>query len=779
MRESISDPLSIQHFGNKPNLKMKIYISSFLVLIMSFGAQAQLDSTRFFKTDKGCIVYDLYYGSGVEYQWTGECKDGFASGKGVCRFLIENKEVASLEGDFLRGVATGVCTVKTSSEETLICTYVNGRMIGIGSYRNTDGDHYKGQMRDLKMHGSGEMIYSNGSKFVGKFNKFSFWTGYFISLKEDTTFFVESEVADALPKPSTYNPVLNQELTEYFDDSWKRCEKRDAKFYRKITYSGPGIPKGLVKDFYISGTLLRKYHLAEVDFSDEDMNYMDAGPIEIYYENGKLYIEASVNYLGKFMGPSKVYHNNGELKTFCNYDLNGKLDDHLVGFNEKGDIINYTLYSSGEIVGNKYFNIDENGFWTRIYEEDFDENLETWKGSAKNTELDLIKGNLFMDLTNEGFYFFTKAAELDADMQFGVFGEFTAFKKKFKKDDAIGLVFDYKNTQNYSVFLVEGRGRAKVIQFKDGVEKLLADEKVDLENDDYPELNNISFEIYFFFEGIRFNVNDQTVLKVMDWDYQGTEIGVMAFGKRVYIANGLTTIEYYSAEQSEEFTNFVRGKVLSDNPSEYDGNGTGFFISNQGHIVTNYHVVEDAEKIDVKCTVNGKEEVFPAKLIVHDKFNDLAILRIDSDKFQLSNEIPFTLDYNTKDVGSEVFTLGYPMVDIMGSEIKFTDGKISSKTGLEGDIRTYQITAPIQPGNSGGPLFDTDGNVVGIICATLDREEFNSENVNFALKSNLLKNLIEASPEKIIIPKSKTSDGGKIADKISIYKDFVPVILIK
>ena len=72
------------------------------------------------------------------------------------------------------------------------------------------------------------------------------------------------------------------------------------------------------------------------------------------------------------------------------------------------------------------------------------------------------------------------------------------------------------------------------------------------------------------------------------------------------------------------------------------------------------------------------------------------------------------------------------MADVMGNELKFTDGKISSKSGIQGDARVYQISVPIQPGNSGGPLFDMRGNVVGITSSGLNRDYFKSENVNYA-----------------------------------------------
>jgi S1-C subfamily serine protease len=162
-----------------------------------------------------------------------------------------------------------------------------------------------------------------------------------------------------------------------------------------------------------------------------------------------------------------------------------------------------------------------------------------------------------------------------------------------------------------------------------------------------------------------------------------------------------------------------------------------------------------------------------------DKVNDLAILKVDSKDFKLDKEIPYTINFDLKDVGTEVFTLGYPMIDIMGSEVKFTDGKISSKSGLDGDIRTYQITTPIQPGNSGGPLFNYDGDVVGIIVSTLSRENYDAENVNFALKSNLLKNLIDACPETIELSNSGKLRSASLSQKIKSFSEFVPVVLVK
>jgi S1-C subfamily serine protease len=119
------------------------------------------------------------------------------------------------------------------------------------------------------------------------------------------------------------------------------------------------------------------------------------------------------------------------------------------------------------------------------------------------------------------------------------------------------------------------------------------------------------------------------------------------------------------------------------------------------------------------------------------------------------------------------------MAQVMGDEIIFTYGKISSKTGIEGDITVYQISVPIQPGNSGGPLFDNKGNLVGITSSGLNKEYFNSENVNYAIKTAYLKNLIDVMPESIKLPNNIEIYNKPLTEKIKLLSDFIPIIRVK
>lgn len=210
-----------------------------------------------------------------------------------------------------------------------------------------------------------------------------------------------------------------------------------------------------------------------------------------------------------------------------------------------------------------------------------------------------------------------------------------------------------------------------------------------------------------------------------------------------------------------------------NSPSDCKATGSGILISDK-FIVTNYHVIDDAERIEVAFYNNGSVESYNAKTLIVDKTNDLAIIVIKDAKFNALPDAPFNILNNTIDVGSSVFTMGYPMAQVMGDEIKVTDGIVSAKSGYEGDVSTYQISAPIQPGNSGGALFDKKGNLVGITNAGI----LSAENVGYAIKTSYLYNLIDSSPVEIKIPSGNNNSKEDLPSLIKKFKPYVAIIKI-
>lgn len=222
--------------------------------------------------------------------------------------------------------------------------------------------------------------------------------------------------------------------------------------------------------------------------------------------------------------------------------------------------------------------------------------------------------------------------------------------------------------------------------------------------------------------------------------------------ERDQLAEKMTASQVAEAQRmSREFQPHLTPRKLSlrgDSKDELltappSGSGTAFCISKDGLFFTAAHVVADARHV----VVSLKGQRYEAAIVSTDVGNDLAILKVKG-TFQA---LPLVPSRNIK-LGSPVRTLGYPNPEIQGQSPKLTKGEINSLAGANDDPRYFQISVPIQPGNSGGPLCDSKGNVVGLITArladlaTLAQSGSLPQNVNYAVKSTYLIALTENIP---------------------------------
>ena len=207
--------------------------------------------------------------------------------------------------------------------------------------------------------------------------------------------------------------------------------------------------------------------------------------------------------------------------------------------------------------------------------------------------------------------------------------------------------------------------------------------------------------------------------------------------------------------------------------------GSGFFITSKGLIATNAHVVSKAKKIEIKVPSDIGNTTYNAKLLLIDAKNDVAIIQIDDINFKGTKPLPYNI-IEQADIGEKTFTIGYPLNDIMGDNYKVADGIISAKSGIGDDVRYYQITIPIQPGNSGGPLFNSQGNVIGITSARLNSKAVGVqvENVNYAIKSAYLNNLINMIPNIELPVNTNQLASKELKEQIKTLKDFVCLIQV-
>lgn len=195
--------------------------------------------------------------------------------------------------------------------------------------------------------------------------------------------------------------------------------------------------------------------------------------------------------------------------------------------------------------------------------------------------------------------------------------------------------------------------------------------------------------------------------------------------------------------RSQEISTADTGKSRESSASKSISAGTGFFVSKSGYVVTAAHVVKNANKV-VVVTRSGQE--LQARIVDTDEANDIALLKVDAS----ANPLRVATGADV-DVGEKILTIGYPRPDIQGLAQKATFGRVNALSGIADDVRYLQIDTPVQPGNSGGPLIDSQGHVIGIVEAVLNPEQSIRttgtipQNVNYAVKSDYLVPLLAHS----------------------------------
>ncbi|HRA60820.1 MAG TPA: trypsin-like peptidase domain-containing protein [Bacteroidia bacterium] len=207
--------------------------------------------------------------------------------------------------------------------------------------------------------------------------------------------------------------------------------------------------------------------------------------------------------------------------------------------------------------------------------------------------------------------------------------------------------------------------------------------------------------------------------------------------------------------------------------------GSGFFLTADGVVATNAHVVENAESIKIQISNEIGNFEYKAKVLLVDSKNDVALLKIEDEDFKGLSEIPYSLNEKAE-IGEKAFTIGYPLNDVMGSNYKVTDGIVSSISGIDDDMRYYQISVPLQPGNSGGPLFNSSGDVIGITSARLNSKTLGTEveNVNYAIKISYLLNLYNMLPNSEQLNTTASKSTKELQDQVKILRNYVCLIKV-
>jgi S1-C subfamily serine protease len=235
-------------------------------------------------------------------------------------------------------------------------------------------------------------------------------------------------------------------------------------------------------------------------------------------------------------------------------------------------------------------------------------------------------------------------------------------------------------------------------------------------------------------------------------------------------ANGLSNAGDFSISVAKPVAQSpVSATSTPDANKTTQQDGTGFLVSTSGHIVTNYHVIDGCVG-DIKGNLTG-EGTINLRIVSTDETNDLALLQAQ----KTFNDVA-TIRGSAIHPGDTIIAIGYPLHGLLTSDFTVSAGIVSSLSGLLNDTRYLQISAGVQSGNSGGPLLDTSGNVVGVVAAKINAIKFAKatgdlpQNINFAVKTGAMRDFLDNSAVSYQTSESKVElKTAEIASKARAY----------
>lgn len=559
--------------------------------------------------------------------------------------------------------------------------------------------------------------------------------------------------AEAQPAAPAANAGFN--TTIYYNDNMSEVKSKGA-YYLLINMGSNGLPAGKSRLFQTKGDLLLwegEYFL---------FNRLEPGKSKyngncIWYYPNKQKMRESAFREGVLDGKSTLYAEDGK-PSFASSYRNGKLQG---------------LWSYQ----------DENGGSGKAYLQQFDLMYDSWENNSKDGS-SLVDGQaLVVHAASKDGYTVGEAMPIETARDFSIETEF-----RLKTSEML-VMYGQRDTANYFGINISSKGFIRLDQVENGVDKGSAQtfkvtfnrdgnllKIMKMGNDIFISFNGNMVTSYKYtrFYGNRFgfflpNRGDVLVysIKAKELSKGGTTRNEIADVSRQPIEDA--PVQGARSRQVDEQPVRSTKKRSDDEGSsataemEWKPAGSGFYAAASGWIVTAYSNIAGAGTVGVTANAGGRRVVLNAKIVTTDEANNLAILKIEDSRFVSPGTVPYALSSLGAEVGESVFTVNYPLENILTDEMMLDDGTVSSRSA-NGNTGLYQVSAS----GNGGPLLDKNGNLLGM-----------SLSPKKAVKTTLIINLIQALDEAPRLNMTNSLKGRPLKDQVRQLKGFVPIICVK
>ena len=617
-------------------------------------------------------------------------------------------------GTFRYNEPDGEGTIAWVNGDKYICEMRNGKRDGRGTYITATGDRYVGQFRDGKKHGRGIYYRSSGQVLEGTWDKNEFAYATEMSSTKSVS------ISSLFKKKFTSLPSFRRKLIQ--------ISLASLDFYKlKIDgLYGPATQFALISfgRKVLSLGLLKEHSEVEILF-EELINLQTVAISEC-----PLTRHPTISPWHNCFGIQEFPTGERHIGEFQNDQLHG------IAFTTSANNVQYagdfrfhkktglgTLRRNGITLTANFINGVANGKGQKIYP-----NGDSYQGNFKDN-LFSGKGTFVYGMSSEKWSGDKYIGDFESGNRHGT-GTYTQL-------NGVTYVGEWRHGDESYGTLYLGNGEKYVGEFWDRKaegegEYTYPDGRSYIGN--FKDNRNHGKGVFIHEDGSKYDG---------DWKY-GEKHGVATFT----FADGKVIKGTWIKGKFDEFLDENLPKTSKKDENENSdqllkvSSGTGFYISDLGHIITNHHVTDGCK--DMKVHSGGR--VFDTLNVAEDVRNDLALLKVSetpSHVFALSIDSPYSLQ--------EIVVAGFPFGERVSSTLKFTQGIVSSIAGLNNDYSHIQIDAALQPGNSGGPILDEYGNVVAVAVAKLSLKKILKdygvvpENTNFGVKSSAVRNLMEGN----------------------------------
>ena len=484
------------------------------------------------------LAMEQYAYSNVTISWSGPVKNGKAHGRGKMTRYADGKVENVYDGYYVDGIREGQGRITYADGTIINASFSGGKMTGDVSLSKPTGEKYNGNMVNYRYYGKGTYYFPTGDKYEGVFRNGQFYTGKYTFNNGGVKYYQRgTEVEKITDKESGYNPKLNEEVTEYFDGDWNRTTRKNAEYYRLITYSAPNIPKGPVRDYYKSGVLQNSFGALFIDYDYTSINVYE-GENKVYSKDGDL-LSSSYFYNHVLHGPFVEYYENGSMKTRTAYNL-GKYNGLYESWYDDESPKFFAEYKDGIIEDGHFTEFDRNGLRAEGFFEQFVSEKNSWAYSNEGVHASASYNSLMFNVSNPDKTY-TRVSKMFAADAKSYSAEANIRKDYARPGQGYGLCFDYVDASNCSMFLIGSDKRFTIISYKKGNREVWIDWKSSSAIKDINEVNNLKF--FYISNQVVFQINGIEVARI-NFTPLSKSAGFSVYGAGQHFVKDFITKDY-------------------------------------------------------------------------------------------------------------------------------------------------------------------------------------------------------------------------------------------